>query len=129
MSNLQDLKKLASKKIKLGQDVGVDEAQRFLNAHLIKTGEVSFLFTYIYYLYVSWRKKENKPYTSRRHFGRLLKTYLPKGKTKVGNTNYTTYKLDGLSKPKHIHEAWKLLWYEQKNIKTKKKTRKLRSSI
>jgi phage/plasmid-associated DNA primase len=119
---LEELKRLAAKKIKVGQDVGVDEAQRFLNANLIKTGQTPVLFAYLYYLYVKWRKDESKSYISRRHFGRLLKTYLQSGKTKIGPTNYVTYKLTGIEQPKRIDAAWKLLWYEQS--KKKKKTRR-----
>lgn len=126
-SSIEELKKLAARRVKLGQDVGVDEAQRFMNAHLIKRGSTPILFAYIYYLYVKWRKKEGKEYISRRHFGRLLKIYLNPGKTKIGSTNYVTYKLEGLEKPKRLEEAWKLLWYEQgqqSTIKKKKKTRR-----
>ncbi len=127
-NNLEELKRLASKKVKLGQDVGIDEAQRFINAHLIKKGTTPILFAYLYYMYVEWRKKQDKPYISRRHFGRLLKIYLNAGKTRIGKTNYVTYKLAGIDKPKTLDKAWKLLWYEQKNYSTSKKKKKVRRS-
>jgi hypothetical protein len=128
--NLEKLKKLAARKIKIGQDVGIDEAQRFMNARLLKKGQTPILFAHLYYLYVEWRKSSQKPYLARRHFGRQLRRYLESGKTRIGATNYVTYKVEGLQKPETLQPAWKLLWYEQKKednsrrIKKKKKARR-----
>lgn len=123
-SNLEQLKKLASRRIKIGQDIGIDEAQRFMNAKLITKGTTSILFAHIYHEYVEWRKASEKSFISRRHFGRQLKRYLNQGVTRIGTTNYVTYKLSGMDKPKSLQPAWKLLWYEQSKVKKKKKARR-----
>jgi phage/plasmid-associated DNA primase len=124
MSSIEELKKLASRKIKVGQDVGIDEAQRFMNSELITKGTTPIVFAYLYYLYVEWRKSTGKQYISRRYFGRQIKRYLDSGLTKIGKTNYVTYKVKGLEKPKTLTPAWKLLWYEQSKVKKTKKTRR-----
>lgn len=123
-NSLDQLKKLASRRIKIGQDVGIDEAQRFMNAKLLSKGKTPILFAHIYNEYVQWRKASQKTYISRRHFGRQLKRYLESGKTRIGSTNYVTYKLSGMERPKSLQPAWKLLWYEQSKVKKKKKARR-----
>lgn len=125
--SLDQLKKLASRQIKIGRDIGIDEAQRFMNAQLISKGPVPIVFAHLYYLYVEWRKHMDKEFISRRHFGRQLKRYLDPGLTRIGKTNYVTYRVSGLKKPDTLQPAWKLLWNEQKHksqVKKKKKTRR-----
>jgi hypothetical protein len=123
-NNLEQLKKLASRRIKIGQDVGIDEAQRFMNAKILTKGTTPILFAHIYHEYVQWRKASEKSFISRRHFGRQLRKYLEPGKTRIGSTNYITYKLSGMDRPKSLQPAWKLLWYEQQKEKNKSRRAK-----
>lgn len=121
LAGIDELKKLASRKIKIGQDIGIDEAQRFMNAHNLTKGTTSIIFTYVYYKYVEWRKSDGKRYISRRHFGKQIRRYLNPGKTRIGSTNYVTYKLEGMDRPQDLTLAWKQLWYEQQKTPSKKK--------